>query len=217
MSRTIRGAWLATAGAVVAAALAGWWTGVGCGGGGSSSEGCDPPCTMLEICVDGVCEPSDAGDALDAPPDDVPAEAEAEAEGADEAAGEEAGEEGGADEGRSEVDAAGSNVGAACTADTDCVGPGTATCLTTIVLPIVGGIDVPGGYCSSSCDGADPLSCGEGFWCVNLSILGWVSCFKGCTPGTPGECRETENYTCFDPSSIPTLGLPGPICIPQFF
>jgi len=212
MSRRVRSAWLATVAAAVAAGLAEWWSGVGCGGGGSSTEGCDPPCAVTETCVDGVCEPNDAGEVFDAPPDEVPDEVEDEA--ADEAAGEEASEAETADEGRADVDAAGFNIGAACSGDGDCVGLGTMTCLTTIVLPF-GTYDVPGGYCSSSCDAADPGSCGPGSWCI--SLLAWVQCLQACTPGTPGECREAENYTCFDPLSMPYLGLPGAFCIPQFY
>jgi hypothetical protein len=136
---------------VVAAGLAGWWTGVGCGGG-SSTEGCDPPCTIL---------------------------------------------------------------GSSCAGDTDCVGPGTATCLTSITVPVIGSIDVAGGYCTATCDAADPESCGPGSWCINL--LAVVYCMKACTPGTPGECREEEGYICFDPASMPYLGLPGPFCVTNFY
>jgi hypothetical protein len=118
--------------------------------------------------------------------------------------------------GGSDVDATGFNIGGACTAATDCAGPGDTTCMTEIVV-----FGRPwtwaNGYCSATCDGADPSSCGPGYVCVSISFIGWVGCLKGCTPGVAGECREAEGYSCLDSASIPGGFIPAPICAPTLF
>ncbi|MBI5489492.1 MAG: hypothetical protein HY905_19320 [Deltaproteobacteria bacterium] len=208
-------------GLLVAAAATAWWA---CGDSGSSAEGCNPPCTADQVCVDGRCVAADdGGGEADAAP-----EAEAEADAVEEVV-EEVVEDAAVESDFSPVDGSGDgdarsdadpstyNVGEACTGDGDCVGPGDATCMTTVALPIIGAIDFAGGYCTSTCDPADAASCGTDSVCVDLSFVGWVGCFQSCTPGTPGECRESEGYTCFDPSSMPYIPIPGPVCIPQLY
>ena len=51
------------------------------------------------------------------------------------------------------------NLGAACTADTDCKGTGTR-CITTSQAS---GLTYPGGYCTASC--ANDAECGDKGWC----------------------------------------------------
>ncbi|MBI5501215.1 MAG: hypothetical protein HY907_13295 [Deltaproteobacteria bacterium] len=206
-------------GFLVALAAAAWWA---CGDSGGGAEGCNPPCIAAQVCVDGMCVGSDDGGAdADATAE---AEAEAEVEVVEEVVEDVPAEtdfapvDGTGDaDARSDADPSTYNVGEACSGDGDCVGPGDATCMTTVALPIIGAIDFAGGYCTSTCDPADASSCGTGAVCVDLSFIGWVGCFQSCTPGTPGECRESEGYTCFDPSSIPYLPIPAPVCIPQIY
>jgi hypothetical protein len=213
--RTVHGVWWVVV--LVAFGIAAAWT--ACGGSGGGDEGCNPPCGINEVCIDGICQASDAG--TDALPDtvDVPDEATdasefAPVDGTEEGAVDDAAEA--VEDARSDIDAAGFNIGEACAGDTDCVGPGDPTCLSTIPLPVIGAITFTGGYCSGTCDGADVGSCGPDALCVDLSFVGWVGCLQACTPGVPGQCREAEGYTCFDPASIPYLPIPGAVCVPSF-
>jgi hypothetical protein len=216
MARTWSGG---LAGAVVLAAAlgigAGW---AACGGSGGTDEGCNPPCGINEVCVDGLCITPDGG--TDAPDTPDTAEAMDTTEATDTADvsefvpvdGTEAGDEGG----RSDVDATGFNIGGACTTATDCVGPGEVTCMTEIVV-FGRPWEWANGYCSASCDVADPGSCGPDNVCVSISFIGWVGCLQGCTPGEPGQCRESEGYSCLDSASIPGGFIPAPICAPTLF
>ena len=205
-------------GLVVVVGAAAWWA---CGDSSSPDEGCNPPCSAGQVCIEGVCFVAvDGGGDADAEPE---ADADPEAvEETTEVAEEDAAPESdftpvdGTDADARPDSTGPSNVGEACAGDGDCYGPGEATCMTTVALPIIGGIDFPGGYCTSTCDGADPTSCGDGAICINLSFVGWVGCFQTCAVGTPGECRESEGYTCFDPASMPYLPIPSPVCIPNF-
>ena len=88
------------------------------------------------------------------------------------------------------------NTGEPCTVDGDCTGPGGA-CWTSLSITIPSPLELsmPGGYCSSSCDGADPESCGAGAWCLDASPYGGpILCVKTCTDSS--ECRVSEGYDC---------------------
>ena len=208
---------LVVLGLLAACAMTAWWA---CGDSGTpADEGCNPPCAAGQVCIEGVCfvEVSDGGGEADATSE---AEAEAVAEVEEEDAAPESDftvVEGTDDaDGRSDVDPSLYNVGESCGADGECRGPGDATCMTTIDLGVFYSITFPGGYCSSTCDGADPMSCGAGAVCVSISFIGLSQCFQSCTPGTAGECRESDGYTCFDPSTMPYVPITVPVCIPPF-
>ncbi|MBN1772899.1 MAG: hypothetical protein JXB32_16635 [Deltaproteobacteria bacterium] len=209
---TSRGAGWIRAATLLGAVFA---TGVAACGDGHEASNCEPSCTIHEMCVDGRCVPIDAGldvlevvdDAGDAP--DVETEDDAEDDGAAEDAALE-------DVGPEDVDAGGHNIGDPCREDSDCRGPGDATCVTAIVV-FGNPWEWPGGYCTSTCDSTDLDSCGEGALCLSIPLVGWNGCVQECTPGVPDECREAEGYQCLDPASIPGGLVPAPFCAPMLF
>ena len=179
---------------------------VHCGDDGSTGD-CNPACGPGTVCVSGVCQTvgdADGGGEADVTPE-AEAEAMEEAEVAPEVDGDGMGDGDGPGDDRggdgmedSGGDAAVRNTGEPCTVDGDCTGPG-GNCMTTlsITTPFPLSIPFPGGYCSSSCDGADPESCGPGAYCLDASAYGGpTGCVKTCTDST--ECRESEGYTCSD-------------------
>ncbi|NMC72246.1 MAG: hypothetical protein GYA57_19605 [Myxococcales bacterium] len=186
-----------------------------CGGDGGQTSNCEPRCSIHEMCVNGLCIPIDAGlEALDVLEDagETP-DAEPEDGPPDEALGEDAAPE---DGGPPDGDAGGYNIGRPCREDTECRGPGEATCVTAIVV-FGNPWEWPGGYCTSTCDATDLDSCGEGALCLSIPLVGWNGCVQSCTPGVPDDCRESEGYQCLDPASIPGGLVPAPFCAPTLF
>ncbi len=92
------------------------------------------------------------------------------------------------------------NVGAACTAASDCTGVAN-TC-----IPDQPGL-LPGGYCTLDCSVADPTSCPDGATCVEVG-MGQAYCFAGCDPdATSRPCRA--GYGC----STEPRAFPDPVCV----
>jgi hypothetical protein len=175
----------------------------------STTGDCNPACGAGEVCVSGVCQTvgdADGGGEADVTPEaEVEEEAEAmeEAEVAPEVDGDGMGDtDAPMEDGTGDMmedgggDAPVRNTGDPCTVDGDCTGPG-AQCLDVLAIttPFPLSIPFPGGYCSSSCVGTDPDSCGAGAWCLDASAYGGpTGCVKTCTDAS--ECRESEGYTC---------------------
>ena len=98
------------------------------------------------------------------------------------------------------------NLGATCTADTDCKGTGTRCILTSQIS----GLTYPGGYCTASC--ANDAECGEKGWCPLATTDAGVFpsaevqkavtvCLVKCEADT--ECRE--GYVCSSESTLSFL------------
>jgi|GEM_PF-2537172 len=184
-------------------------------GDGAPMSSCEPRCRLDEMCVHGRCIPIDAGlDLFEAVEDagETP-DAEPEDGATGEAPGEDAGSE---DGGRPDGDGGAYNIGDPCRDDTECRGPGEATCVTTIVV-FGNPMEWPNGYCSSTCDTSDLGSCGEDALCLSIPFVGWNGCVRSCTPGVPDDCREDDGYQCLDPASIPGGLIPAPFCAPALF
>lgn len=94
--------------------------------------------------------------------------------------------------------------GAACTSHAQCE---TNQCLT--------GPTAPGGYCAGVCRG-DTRNCAPGGHCDFVPSAGdnWGMCFQSCQ--TTSNCRTSENYKCWGPSSAPNgvciCLAPGELC-----